>query len=228
MKRTYIAFVLDRSGSMADIKTQTIDGFNEQVDVIRRDAAKGGETLMSLVTFGGGSYADSFDPTVKEVFRRASADQLEKLTAETYRPDGSTPLYDAVGYVIEQFDAEPADAETAFLVVVISDGKNNASVKWNGEQIAARVTELQKRGNWTFAYIGANQDLADVSKHLGLHQGNTRAYVASAGGTSRMYRGLTDNMTNYMSSRNIGLTAVTDFAGPEEPVVPPETPPDTK
>lgn len=213
MKRTYVALVLDRSGSMGDCKRQTIDGFNEQADLIKSEAAKGGETLVSLVTFGGGGF--EFTPPVTESFRRSSADVIPRLTDDTYRPAGGTPMYDAVGYTMEQLDAEPADADTAYLVIIISDGQENASEKWTAAGIVKRVTELQARGNWTFVYIGANQDLADIQKHLGFKPGNTIAYAASAGGTKDMYAGVSRGLTSYFTSRSLGAQSVDAFVPAE-------------
>lgn len=216
-KRTHIAILLDSSGSMADICQAAIDGYNEQGSTIQASGDRAGATFVSLYTFGGDPESvGGVKPKVECVFSNESPLRMTKLDRSTYKPYGCTPMYDAVGQAIETLSSQDQSGDVGFLVVVISDGRENASIHWTQEQIASKVAALQATGKWTFAYIGANQDLASVTKLLGLHSGNTMKYVASVAGTGRMTRGLGKSFSGYLSMREQGLTNSVGFVAPEE------------
>jgi len=177
--RTRVAIILDRSSSMGSIRDVTISTFNEQVDAIK-ETAKESDTRVSLVTF-----ADHVD---EPIIWNKPVKSLKKLTREDYRPSGMTAMNDAVGLTIDKLRGLPeaADEDVSFLVVIISDGLENASQEYTSQLIANRIGPLQDSGRWTFTYIGANQDLSQVSKDTGIHMDNTFAFVASAQGVNSM------------------------------------------
>lgn len=201
-----IAIVLDRSSSMECMRDQAINMFNEQVDAIIEEN-EDMDTKVSLVTFS--SNVDG-----PEIWNEP-VDKLRKLTRRSYRPSGCTAMYDAVGTTVDKLRALPEaeDPDCSFLVVVISDGYENASREYTSEMLSSRVKKLQDKKNWTFTYLGAEQDLAEVAKATGIHQDNMIMYAASAGGMRGASSASTNGMKGYLRSRTLGATATNDFFG---------------
>src|ERR1019366_2335671 len=86
---TIVAIVLDSSGSMADTKQQTVQGFNEQVQQAKMNAKNQkdvGEYKACIVTFNGEVFEHQWLVPVEE---------LQEATNEDYQPGGSTAMRDA-------------------------------------------------------------------------------------------------------------------------------------
>ena len=189
-KRHYVAFVLDRSGSMGPIKQATIDGFNQQLEAIRKEAD--GNTRISLTTFGS---------EVTPIYFNRHITRAENLNHLNYRPEGWTALYDAVAYTVNRLSMEAEYAQDAtYLIVVVSDGYENYSREYNMYRIANLVKSKQQTGRWTFVYIGSNQDLGQVSASLGISITNTMPFINDQAGTSKMFGVSANALCAYMTS----------------------------
>ena len=105
--------------------------------------------------------------------------EVEELTAETYRPNCCTALYDAMGISLNTLRPKVAEADKV-LVTVVTDGYENASKEYNGKAIKALVDELKAKG-WVFAYIGANQDVKAVAATISIT--NVMQFEATNEGT---------------------------------------------
>ena len=196
-KRLLVGIVLDRSSSMLAIKNETISGTNEQFSALRDsdDAAN------TFVTFF------SFKQEVTPVFKNddgtpklVPCSALKDISDADYFPSGMTAMYDGVGDAIDFFAAEAKKADDV-LIVVISDGEENASGRFTSDQISGRVKELQDSG-WNFTYIGANQDLSLVQAQLGIHEGNMLTFDANAAGTIQMSSTLGGALRSYTQNRS--------------------------
>lgn len=200
--RTYVAIVLDQSGSMESCRQQTIDGFNEQVQVVKRDGNE--NTFVSLVRFN-----DHVDPK----FFNASLDQLSEITYSDYKPDGMTAMYDAVGETITRLKNETdADCpENAYLLVIVSDGFENSSKKFKQRDIAEMVQSLTATGRWTFTYLGSNQDLSKLSQEMGIQTSNMAQYVSNQVGTAKAMKCASAGLKKYMKARAGGQSQLCDF-----------------
>jgi uncharacterized protein YegL len=174
----HVALVLDRSGSMESARDETISGFNEYIQAIRETAER--EELEVRVTL------TTFNHQVQIEYVDAPLSRLETLTRATYQPDGMTAMLDAVGETIERLTGAPED--DTFLVSIFSDGLENASERYTYKEIAERIQRLTETGRWTFTYLGANQDLSQVSRDLNIDPGNVAAYQASPAGTAQAWR----------------------------------------
>lgn len=201
IKKTYIAIVLDESGSMQNMKQYAIAGFNNQIRNIQREAD--GNTFVSLV---------NFSTAVRPIFFNRTPDNFVELNNFNYNPTGWTALYDAIGYTIKRLDyqAEYAD-DTAFLIVIISDGMENRSQEFNRTSIGDLIRSKQSTNRWTFTYIGANQDLSKVIYDLGIPPGNIMSWVYTPEGTSKMFVDNTISVSCYMNNRRSGLTSSKSF-----------------
>ena len=199
-KKTNICLILDRSGSMITCRNETINGFNSQLDVIRKNMEKGGETTVTLITF---------NHDINILQEAVHADSVEDITGATYQPDGSTAMYDAVWAGIETLEKlDDGKEQTAFLVITISDGMENASRKISSVQLAEKVQELEGSKRWTFGYVGdANLDLSKITKQLNMQVHNVMAYDSyTTQGNQAMYAAVNCSTANYMDNRSKGST----------------------
>ena len=209
-KRTHVAFVLDESGSMGSIREAAIDGFNEQVNAVKENADKGGDTTVSQWRFGCPP-----DARPKEVYFEQPVSGLLPISHETYQPYGMTPMYDGLGMALTKLEPLDKAGDIGFLVVLVSDGQENASQEWTSPMVADKIKKLQDTGRWTFVYIGANHDLADVSKHLGIPMGNMIAFAATKMGTQKVSDFASASTADYMANRARGQTASVAYTGNE-------------
>jgi len=201
-KRTYVAVVLDQSGSMDMMRQEAIDAFNDQIAPIKSMQTEDSEVFVSLIVF-------SNEPTI--LFANKSADALFQLDKTTYIPHGWTAMYDAVGLAIETITQKDTQPDDAYLCTIISDGEENSSKKYSSERLASIVKELQEGGHWTFTYLGANQDLAVVSQKTGILIGNMAMFCATPQGMNDASKLHTHSTQSYSTSRASGQTQVKDF-----------------
>jgi uncharacterized protein with von Willebrand factor type A (vWA) domain len=201
--KTQIAIILDRSGSMSFCAKETVDAFNEQVKTIRQSQKKGMDTRVSLFTFA--TVADEpkfFDRPVSS---------LEELGYADYQPNGYTAMYDAVGKAIGKLESLKMSKDTAYLLVIISDGQENNSKEFTSAVIADKIKALQGTKHWTVTYLGANQDLSQVSKVLNIPLTNVHAFAATDIGVKNASVALSGATMSYLSSRSSGKVAVDNF-----------------
>ncbi len=160
----YNLVILDKSGSMGSIANAAISGFNETVGGIRSAQERFKDTqehFVSLMIF--------CDCEKKLVYDKVPVTEVKELTKKEYRPCCCTPLYDAMGISINALYNAIKDKEDATAVVtVITDGLENASKEYSGKAIKALVERMKDEEGWSFAYIGANQDVNAVSQSLSI------------------------------------------------------------
>ena len=156
--------ILDKSGSMGSIANAAISGFNETVGGIRSAQERFKDTqehFVSLMIF--------CDCEKRLVYDKVPVADVKELTRNEYRPCCCTPLYDAMGISINGLFNYIKDKEDATAVVtVITDGLENASKEYSGKAIKALVERMKDEEGWSFAYIGANQDVTAVSQSLSI------------------------------------------------------------
>jgi hypothetical protein len=174
----HVAFILDRSGSMNSCRDQAINGFNEYLGNLKRDSP---EVLFALTLFWTEVAGDLTERAVCNV---------PELTAATYRPDGMTALYDAIGRTVRGIERTISPADSV-VVVIFTDGRENASQEYSRESVFALIDQKQKAGNWTFVYLGANQDAWSNASGLGIPVGNAMNYDTGQthGTMTAAYRG---------------------------------------
>lgn len=222
-KKTKIAIILDRSGSMKGIREQTIKGYNDQIQSLREEASNpdSGETTVSLIIFEGEVMPSYFERSINF---------LTDMKAEDYNPDkGWTAMNDAVGYTIERLlkETDSEDPDTAYLVVIISDGQENKSKKWTSAALAELIQKVQATKRWTFTYLGANQDLSKVQDTLGLEHSNMARWSSSRGGSAYAMAENSKMTKKYMKARQAGATQVTNLYSDKDEIADFTVQPDT-
>lgn len=194
-KVSYVAFVLDKSGSMESIRKETVEAFNQQVEDVKRNSKKNKiKAKVSFVTFN--TAVD--EPTLW----LKSPEDLKPLTLDEYRPDGYTAMLDGVGTTIDKLleQEDVKSGKASVLMIIVSDGQENNSKEYNYQTLAAKIKELNTKGNWTFTYSGANQDLSQVSAQLNIPLGNMQAFKATAAGMKGATIGRTLSTDAYFQS----------------------------
>jgi uncharacterized protein YegL len=194
---TNVFFVLDKSGSMTTVRDATISGFNEYIKTLKNDGNKYKMTL-SL-----------FDTKYDSVYEDKSLEDVKDLDSTTYRPDGMTALYDAVCKTLN----EKSQVKGKNLVVIMTDGEENSSVEYTEREMKKLIEELEKKGNWTFVFLGANQDAWATAQKFGMSSvNNVVNYNNTSVGAQAAFRS-TAKATGFYA-RSAGM-ATTDFYDPE-------------
>ena len=161
--KVYNVIIMDRSGSMWDIRKPAIMGFNEVLGGVKAAQTKYAETqeqFITLVLFDSES--------IDEVYWNADPSKAEHLTTKTYVPGSATPLYDAMGRTLTKLERELKEDENhSVLVTVITDGYENDSCEYDLASVKALVEHLKDQG-WTFAYMGTDHDVHAVSIDLSI------------------------------------------------------------
>jgi Mg-chelatase subunit ChlD len=158
--KAFVCVVLDETGSMQSVHEATVSAYNEYVENLKKSM---GDSMLTLVKFNNMSYTMSPAQKISE---------WKKMELADYKPDNLTDLYDAIGKTIKKIGMDQTKADK-FLMIIITDGEENASKEYKREQIFDMIKEKEKLGNWTFAYLGANQDSWKVGQSIGLARGNT-------------------------------------------------------
>ena len=187
--RIFNLIIIDESGSMQSIKKEAIDSVNETIQTIRAAQKKheGQEHFITIV---------SFNDDVKSICKCVSADEAKELTAETYCPNCSTALYDAMGISLNELRKNVAENDKV-LVTVVTDGYENASKEYDGKAIKSLVDELKAKG-WVFAYVGANQDVEQVAATISIT--NVMNFEATRQGTMMMSTKLNSARARFFDS----------------------------
>jgi len=181
----HIYFVLDRSGSMESIASDVIGGFNAY---LKQQQSDGNDAVMTLIQF------DSQDR--HEVIASAQPiGKIKPLSKAVFVPRGGTPLYDAMGQVLNEAisrEAQLVGAEKpaeSIVFVTFTDGEENDSREFSGESVFNLVKGKEKDG-WTFVYMGANQDAYSTGGGMGVSQMNSSNFIADKQGTSLAFEDL--------------------------------------
>jgi uncharacterized protein YegL len=189
--KTHIIFIIDESGSMLDTASDVRGGFNAYVEKLKGD---GNDYTLTAIKFG---------TTVRPLFANLALEDVPQLTPENYTPLDSTALYDAIGHGLDAAkekwgtEKKPYGKERVFFIIM-TDGFENASRKFSKENIAARMKRREEAGNWTFVYLGADQDAWAIASTLGFAQGNVMAYASADAGP--MFSNLATSTTTSATS----------------------------
>lgn len=174
-RTTVVNVILDGSGSMADVLDATIGGYNEYINGLKID---GHNYKVSLTIFDSQS--------IDHPYTALDINEVPKLDAETYQPRDGTPLYDAVCSTLIQAQKTVTKKDKS-LVVIITDGMENMSHEFTEKDMKRLKEQLEEQGNWSFVYLGANQDAWDTAQKWGFAQQNVATYNSTDKGTQAIF-----------------------------------------
>lgn len=169
MKKLYLGIIRDHSGSMASKATAACQDFNEQIQkTVESAQATGLNVLVSVIECGvvswdawGSESANKWDDVLTPV------DKVAKLSV--YKAVGNTPLYDAIGMMIDHFNMMPDIKNAQVLIEIMSDGDENASRRYTQSTISSLIRAKNLEDNWT---IAARSNSARGFVQIGIPQEN--------------------------------------------------------
>jgi hypothetical protein len=189
-EKTHIICVLDSSGSMSSIMSDSIGGFNT---FLQQQRELPDEATITVALFDDG---------YELLYDNVDIKKAKDLTSKVWYPKGMTALYDAIGKTINNDKAMLAklgnEAPSKVLVCVVTDGLENRSREYSLSDIKKLIKSCEKE-DWNFVYLAANQDAFAVGGGFGISAGNTINYTANSAGVGKMSAVLNSVTTNYRS-----------------------------
>ena len=194
---TEIVFILDRSGSMGGLESDTIGGFNS---MLKKQRNEEGTAYVSTVLFNDRSVV---------LHDRAPIEKLEQMTERDYVPCGSTALLDAIGGAIHHIGnvhkyAREEDRPEKTVFIITTDGLENASREYTAEKVKQMIERQRSKYGWEFIFLGANIDAAETAEGIGIRPDHAVDYVADAAGTQKNYAAVSEAVTQIRACAPLG------------------------
>jgi uncharacterized protein YegL len=197
-KTTVVHLLVDASGSMESVRDATIQGYNEYINSLKED---GGKFKVSL-NFFDSDYNGNL--RLKQVLANEHIDDVPELNRETFVPDGGTPLYDAFCTTLKKIETRPTEKN---LFVVLTDGGENSSKEYTDKDMKRLKKEYEDEGNWTFVYLGANQDSWETASKFGYSSSNVSNFNATQKGTGMAFVTLSAATRSYSAAPTMSTSA---------------------
>lgn len=189
-EKTQIICILDRSGSMASIMSDSIGGFNT---FLKQQRELKDEATLTLALF---------DDNYELLYDNVDIKKVADITSKEWFPRGTTALYDAIGKTINTVKANHtklgSERPSKVLVCIVTDGLENASHEYNLDAIKKLIKDCENQ-DWNFIYLAANQDAFSVGTSFGVSAGNTFTYTANTQGVYNMSATLNNASVSYRS-----------------------------
>jgi len=182
-KDVELVFILDRSGSMGGLESDTIGGYNSMLSKQKKE--KTGKVSVTTVLF---------DDQYELLYNQVPIEKVSPMTEEEYYVRGSTALLDAIGKTVMQVKAnqDKKEIKDKVLFVIITDGMENASREYRVEQVKKLIEERKEKDNWEFLFLGANIDAIGAAKDLGIDSSRAVRFKSDKKGTAKNYEVLNE------------------------------------
>lgn len=194
---TELVFILDKSGSMAGLESDTIGGFNAMIE---KQKQLDGQVYVSTVLFS----------THTQVLHdRVDIRTIEPMTEKEYCVGGGTALLDALGGAIHHIElihryARPEDVPEHTIFVITTDGMENASREYSAEKVRSMIRREEDQNKWEFLFLAANIDAVETGASFGIRSERAVNYTPSAKGTEAMYECVNSAVSCLRSTKKLG------------------------
>ncbi len=202
---TEIVFIIDRSGSMSGLESDTIGGFNS---MLRKQKKEKGNALVSTVLF---------DDVCEVLHDRVNISDVKEITEDEYFVRGCTALLDAVGGAIHHIGnvhkyirEEDRPAKTLFIIT--TDGMENSSRKYSYEKVKQMISRAQEKNKWEFLFLGANIDAVEVAGRMGISKERATNYECDSAGTQLNYSVLEKVVSRVRACKPADVCAMVESA----------------
>lgn len=194
MNATELVFILDKSGSMAGLESDTIGGFNA---MLRKQQELPGTCRITTVLF---------DNRYELLHDRIDIRAVSPMTEKEYQVGGATALLDAIGRTIHKLvrvqknTAEEYRAENV-MFVIITDGAENASREYSLQKVKAMIQEEKEKHGWEFVFLGANMDAVETAGRFGISADRVADYVPDTVGTALNFAMMSAAVADFRETR---------------------------
>ena len=190
---TELVMILDRSGSMSGLESDTIGGYNS---MLKKQRETEGEVLVSTVLF---------DHIIEVLHDRVPLDEVPEITEKDYYVRGCTALLDAVGGAIHHIGnvhkyAREEDRPEKTIFVITTDGMENASHQYTYDRVKQMVERQKEKFGWEFLFLGANIDAIETAGRFGISADRAANYNSDHEGTALNYEVLSDAVADMRCS----------------------------
>ncbi len=193
---TELVFILDKSGSMGGLESDTVGGFNA---LIAKQKKEPGDARVTTVLFNHG---------YELLHDRIPLNGVAPITEADYVVGGTTALLDAVGATIQKIanvQQRTSDLERAqkVIFVITTDGMENASCEYTHAQLKSMISRKKEEFMWEFIFLGANIDAASTAEKFGIHKDFAADFHADAEGTELNFNVLSEAVASYRHSEKL-------------------------
>lgn len=190
----WIIEVVDESGSMGDIKSDTIGAYNLFINEQKKVE---GDALISLV---------KFNTKIEKVYENLDIKEVPLLNDGNYIPQSYTRLYDAIGYTIKEVKNKikaltEEEKPEKVLFVILTDGQENRSKDYNREKVFNKIKKYEAK-NWEFIYLGANQDAMEEGGKIGIKMSNSTTWSADSKGVTTAFMSASNYATKFRNAKS--------------------------
>ncbi len=197
---TELVFILDRSGSMSGLEGDTIGGFNS---LIEKQRAVEGRCYVTTVLFDGRS---------ETLHDRVELSEIKPMTEKDYYVRGCTALLDALGGAIRHIAhihkyARSEDVPEHTTFVIMTDGMENASHTYSGDEVRKMIEHEKEKYGWEFLFLAANIDAVETAGRIGIHPDRAVNYHADSQGTRVAY----DTVAETVCNARMGMPIAADW-----------------
>ncbi|QBP41951.1 vWA domain-containing protein [Paenisporosarcina antarctica] len=195
-KSTELVFILDKSGSMAGLESDTIGGFNA---LITKQKKEQGDARVTTILFNDG---------YELLHDRISIKGIAPITEKEYEVGGMTALLDAIGSTIQKIgnaQKRTSEEERAgkVMFVITTDGYENASCEYNYKKIRSMIAHQKKNYKWEFVFLGANIDAVATAEKFGIDEEFAVKYHADTEGTQLNYQVLNEAVSSFRTGKKL-------------------------
>lgn len=187
---TELVFILDKSGSMSGLETDTIGGYNS---MLNKQKAVDGECIITTVLF---------DNEYELLHDRIDIKAVSSITEKEYAVGGSTSLLDAIGRTInkignaQKHTADDYRAEKV-MFIIITDGEENSSREYSADKVKAQIERQKNKYGWEFIFLGANIDAVETAGRFGISADRAQNYHADSEGVELNFRVVSEAVASF-------------------------------
>ena len=190
---TELVFILDRSGSMGGLESDTIGGFNSML--VKQQAEPGDCRITTIL----------FDNQYEILHDRIDIKAVSQITQREYFVRGQTALLDAVGITINKIGGVQKNTAEEYragkvLFVITTDGMENASREFTYDKIRSMIEKQKSECGWEFVFLGANIDAVEVASRFGVDRNRAQNFHNDSEGIALNYCVLSDAVASYRSA----------------------------
>lgn len=186
---TEMVMILDRSGSMGGLESDTIGGFNAMVEKQKKEE---GKAYLTTILFNGNS---------EMLHDRLEIREVPPMTEKEYRVGGCTALVDAIGDAVHHIEKvhhylRPEDVPARVVFIITTDGLENASHKYSAEEVRHLIRDKKEMG-WEFLFLGANIDAVETARSYGIDASHAADFRNDSEGIKLNYETLSDAVASF-------------------------------